>query len=1676
MKLRKVVSGILACAMILSSVPVSADTGDGAGETVQQGPHLSYIAPREGGFPMPARVSAGSEHYTEFADRAENPATLVNVADDGEQIVENADGIWGFNGQVKSESDKFDVTGNTPMIISFKLYLKKLGAGGNGNVLVSKGDCQYCVSLIGSGLRFHSSLDGSSWRNYAFNNCFTKTNQWYDVVFVKDGDEGVRFYVDDRAGELSSYRSLGHFDDAFSIGTMMQNGAGTRNFTSDYGYLADVKFYNGAAMEGEEKAAFEKAVNLREWDALEDDGVIPLYKILESTLPTADFSLRPYRTVTEWSEGQEDSEFTGSFQCGTEYTATTTLTVRDGEEFTFTDEMKNVVESSMAPTVVYKKIPSDQLGGAADSETVGHDKDGDATAAVDGLETTYWHSNYGGVNEVNFSSTDNKNNTYTITLQDPANIAKFAYVPRSGGGNGTITNADLYYSTTADGDDFQLIKSGNAWNNDASTKEVVFDSEISNVKRIRIVANSSYSDNSSKNFLSAAEFYLYEKEVFPAPAVEATISSDKRQMTVKVSYEASNIPCTHRADSVSIGNIVDMEAGKTRQLNPEVLMDDGTPIEAHKGFLAESIDYEYESSDESVATVNESGLVAAVAEGKAKITVTAMIEGQDPIEMQVDVEVFAEGSMFLHPEMKYIKPTAGNYPEIAEVWLNRTLSDSHPTIVTDVAEGEARLVPVEDDGELIAVEKEGLIAFNGQYKSTGTTNQFNVTGSKPLVIMFKLWVDKLPTGNANDTERAIITKGNQFSFAIKNASDTDNVAKLRLGMMGINEDWPLASYTIPDNWTGKWHDIVIVFDGKGTKDSMGFFVDGEFVANGTDHIGTIGEKDNVASSNGDPLRPFTICGKAEELNQVFTKDDGYLAGLKFFDVSKVAPELVDEINLSELGNEHGAAMIKYMLDAKDRTAHITATPYKMQTTWSVAGETDVLDGKTPFTAQNIREKGYTATTVLTAYGDFVFDAGEVEHIRDELRHIYVEPGIDSTLTRQTAEISDDNKVLTVKLTFLPRKMQTPSITYTSPIPGGTPRRQPISNDADAHYTMADSVWSVVGGAVMTENQTFAPITETNNYQVQTVLTTKGDYLFDDSAAYIAQVKENIATQRFGNVEATVDVNAASDGSTMTITVTYEKPIYTVTFDLNGATSPASEAMQSVSTGNLPNEPDDPTKTGSEFVCWYENGDAAQAPYDFTRPITKNVSLVAKWARYLNVIIDTGIDGQPTQMVTVLEGQKMTEPAKPDNGTKELLGWYLKSGETYTEFDFDTPVTKEMTLYARWYDPANPTTAEVTFMDGDRQLDKKTVNVGDKVTLPADPEKDNYTFEGWFVDEDCTQPFNADTRITANTVLYAKWEPVVVTVTGIVIDPKEFTLEIDGTKALTAKAEPEGAGAVEVEWNSDDESVAIVDENGLVTAKAAGSTTIKATLKTNPEIIGEASVTVKEKTTITEKNKYTVTFDSKGGSVVEAQTVEEGNPAAAPQNPVKAGFVFEGWYTDEALTKAYDFKAAVNGNITLYAKWKEEAKPQETKPLQKGEEKVVGDLAIQVLDPDKRTVAISKGMTKNKKKVTLPASIEVNGLSYTVIGVANKAFKGNKKITQITLPASVKSVGTQAFAGCKNLKKVILKGKTFKPGKNSFKQTSPKLKISAKKMSKKQRANLQKQIRSKGKNKKAKVTK
>ncbi|MEH7504792.1 S8 family serine peptidase [Neobacillus drentensis] len=64
--------------------------------------------------------------------------------------------------------------------------------------------------------------------------------------------------------------------------------------------------------------------------------------------------------------------------------------------------------------------------------------------------------------------------------------------------------------------------------------------------------------------------------------------------------------------------------------------------------------------------------------------------------------------------------------------------------------------------------------------------------------------------------------------------------------------------------------------------------------------------------------------------------------------------------------------------------------------------------------------------------------------------------------------------------------------------------------------------------------------------------------------------------------------------------------------------------------------------------------------------------------------------------------------------------------------------------------------------------------------------------------------------------------------------------------------------------------------------------------------------------------YTVTFESNGGDPVPAQIVDRS--ATKPTVPVKVGYKFYGWYSDQNLTTPYDFTNIVTKPITLYAKY------------------------------------------------------------------------------------------------------------------------------------------------------------
>ncbi len=67
--------------------------------------------------------------------------------------------------------------------------------------------------------------------------------------------------------------------------------------------------------------------------------------------------------------------------------------------------------------------------------------------------------------------------------------------------------------------------------------------------------------------------------------------------------------------------------------------------------------------------------------------------------------------------------------------------------------------------------------------------------------------------------------------------------------------------------------------------------------------------------------------------------------------------------------------------------------------------------------------------------------------------------------------------------------------------------------------------------------------------------------------------------------------------------------------------------------------------------------------------------------------------------------------------------------------------------------------------------------------------------------------------------------------------------------------------------------------------------------------------------------YIINFDSNGGNAVDSKKVISNSKLTKPSEPIKKGYEFTGWYTDNACTKLYDFKSKVTKSFTLYAGWK-----------------------------------------------------------------------------------------------------------------------------------------------------------
>ena len=119
-----------------------------------------------------------------------------------------------------------------------------------------------------------------------------------------------------------------------------------------------------------------------------------------------------------------------------------------------------------------------------------------------------------------------------------------------------------------------------------------------------------------------------------------------------------------------------------------------------------------------------------------------------------------------------------------------------------------------------------------------------------------------------------------------------------------------------------------------------------------------------------------------------------------------------------------------------------------------------------------------------------------------------------------------------------------------------------------------------------------------------------------------------------------------------------------------------------------------------------------------------------------------------------------------------------------------------------------------------------------------------------------------------------------------------------------------------------------------------------------------------------------------------------------------------------------------------------------------------------------TVAYQKPYSTAKGKITIPATVKKNGITYKVTGISANAFKNNKKITHIVIGKNVQTIDSKAFYNCKKLKTITInttKLTSAKVNKKAFKgiKKTVKIKVIKSKYSKYRKLFILKGLKSKG---------
>ena len=415
------------------------------------------------------------------------------------------------------------------------------------------------------------------------------------------------------------------------------------------------------------------------------------------------------------------------------------------------------------------------------------------------------------------------------------------------------------------------------------------------------------------------------------------------------------------------------------------------------------------------------------------------------------------------------------------------------------------------------------------------------------------------------------------------------------------------------------------------------------------------------------------------------------------------------------------------------------------------------------------------------------------------------------------------------------------------------------------------------------------------------------------------------------------------------------------------------------------------------------------------------------------------------------------PSAQNKENYDFKGWFLDkniwSEELTRDYFLNKPLLEDLDCYAFYKKKSEPVVEKYTIsFYVDNEIFSTIETSGNEIlTLPNAPQKENYSFKGWYFDnvsfeDELTNDFYENTPLTNDVNVYAYYEFVNE-------EPKEFKVSFDSNDG--SKVEDVVTSIIE------SEPVTTRDGYTFLGWYLEESFINKVTFPY--EITKDQTLYAKW-----EENAYNVHFELNGGTGV---TDSKTNKIEKEPLPTKDGYTFLGWYLEENFINKVTFPFEVTKDQTLYAKWEENTYnvhfelnggtgvsdfktnkiEKEPLPIRDGytflgwylEENFINKVTFPFEVTKDQTLYAKweeniptvinfnvneegvltsvEGISEINNEVVIPS--RVNNID--VIEIGDGVFANNLFIKKLVIPESVKSLGNKMCYGAKNLEEVVL---------------------------------------------------